>query len=332
MSEPFAGAAPGIAFIYSDESLAVHVREAIDAQVHIVYQASTGELDAQRLTATRVAAALVNLDSSSNADQLAAVLDAAGVPVVFNDAEISRGLDGWARARWARHLLAKLRGSNDFYPPRPDAAAPGQPVQSAGDSASEPDHASPDLTAMPLDDADAADPGIASRPLSPREIESLVADFPVVEVGSDEGTAALSALVDARLAELEPVPEPAPWETAARIGETVIEPEASAPVEAKPASAATAMPPGTATEEALPDLPAADMWRLVEDHETVISAADAAAKPAPVFTGALADLELVPIEEVAPAKAGRTIETVEMRLEAAKVPPAPAPAQGGEAA
>src|SRR5579875_329972 len=127
MSEPFAGAAPGIAFIYSDESLAVHVREAIDAQVHIVYQASTGELDAQRLTATRVAAALVNLDSSSNADrldQLAAVLDAAGVPVVFNDAEISRGLDGWARARWARHLLAKLRGSNDFYPPRPDAAAP----------------------------------------------------------------------------------------------------------------------------------------------------------------------------------------------------------------
>src|SRR5579883_1273586 len=311
MSEPFAGAAPGIAFIYSDESLAVHVREAIDAQVHIVYQASTGELDAQRLTATRVAAALVNLDSSSNADrldQLAAVLDAAGVPVVFNDAEISRGLDGWARARWARHLLAKLRGSNDFYPPRPDP------------------------TAMPLDDADAADPGIASRPLSPREIESLVADFPVVEVGSDEGTAALSALVDARLAELEPVPEPAPWETAARIGETVIEPEASAPVEAKPASAATAMPPGTATEEALPDLPAADMWRLVEDHETVISAADAAAKPAPVFTGALADLELVPIEEVAPAKAGRTIETVEMRLEAAKVPPAPAPAQGGEAA
>src|SRR5579875_340468 len=308
MSEPFAGAAPGIAFIYSDESLAVHVREAIDAQVHIVYQASTGELDAQRLTATRVAAALVNLDSSSNADrldQLAAVLDAAGVPVVFNDAEISRGLDGWA---------------------------PAQPVQSAGDSASEPDHASPDLTAMPLDDADAADPGIASRPLSPREIESLVADFPVVEVGSDEGTAALSALVDARLAELEPVPEPAPWETAARIGETVIEPEASAPVEAKPASAATAMPPGTATEEALPDLPAADMWRLVEDHETVISAADAAAKPAPVFTGALADLELVPIEEVAPAKAGRTIETVEMRLEAAKVPPAPAPAQGGEAA
>src|SRR5579875_1938172 len=319
MSEPFAGAAPGIAFIYSDESLAVHVREAIDAQVHIVYQASTGELDAQRLTATRVAAALVNLDSSSNADrldQLAAVLDAAGVPVVFNDAEISRGLDGWARARWARHLLAKLRGSNDFYPPRPDAAAPGQPVQSAGDSASEPDHASPDLTAMPLDDADAADPGIASRPLSPREIESLVADFPVVEVGSDEGTAALSALVDARLAELD----------------TVIVPEASAPVEANQASAATAMPPGTATEEALPDLPAADMWRLVEDHETVISAADAAAKPAPVFTGALADLELVPIEEVAPAKAGRTIETVEMRLEAAKVPPAPAPAQGGEAA
>jgi two-component system chemotaxis response regulator CheB/chemosensory pili system protein ChpB (putative protein-glutamate methylesterase) len=41
---------------------------------------------------------------------------------VFNDAQASRSLDGWDRARWARHLAAKTLNSDTIDPPRPEHA------------------------------------------------------------------------------------------------------------------------------------------------------------------------------------------------------------------
>lgn len=46
-----------------------------------------------------------------------------GVQVLYDDAEVTRELDGWDLARWARHLAAKLVGS-DLLPPVPGGADP----------------------------------------------------------------------------------------------------------------------------------------------------------------------------------------------------------------
>jgi chemosensory pili system protein ChpB (putative protein-glutamate methylesterase) len=42
--------------------------------------------------------------------------------VVFNDAQASRELIGWDRARWARHLAVKVLAMGDIDPPRPEDA------------------------------------------------------------------------------------------------------------------------------------------------------------------------------------------------------------------
>ncbi|KFL37215.1 chemotaxis protein CheB [Arenimonas donghaensis] len=46
-----------------------------------------------------------------------------GVQVLYDDAEVTRELDGWDLARWARHLAAKLVGT-DVLPPMPGGADP----------------------------------------------------------------------------------------------------------------------------------------------------------------------------------------------------------------
>lgn len=67
---------------------------------------------------------IVNLEEGvdDDLDHLQAVFDAPDINVVFNDADVSRTLEGWDLARWARHLAAKVLGSEDTMPPPPDGA------------------------------------------------------------------------------------------------------------------------------------------------------------------------------------------------------------------
>jgi two-component system chemotaxis response regulator CheB/chemosensory pili system protein ChpB (putative protein-glutamate methylesterase) len=44
--------------------------------------------------------------------------------VVFDDLSVSAGLAGWDRARWLRHLRAKILGVEETGPPRPAGASP----------------------------------------------------------------------------------------------------------------------------------------------------------------------------------------------------------------
>jgi chemotaxis response regulator CheB len=44
-----------------------------------------------------------------------------GVEVMYDDAEVTKNLEGWDLNRWARHLASKLLG-RDLLPPRPDDA------------------------------------------------------------------------------------------------------------------------------------------------------------------------------------------------------------------
>lgn len=160
-------AAPGllcIALVFGDEAAAAHVREAMHGHANIVYATSAADFDGARMAGANVAAALVNLDDGDWLDSIETNLDAAGIAVVYNDPEISRGLDGWERARWLRHLLAKLRGSTDVDPPRPEQAG----LPSVDESAA----LEPEAPA-PIE----AGRAVVERPLSPQEIETMTADF-----------------------------------------------------------------------------------------------------------------------------------------------------------
>lgn len=163
---------PRIAFVFGDAALAAHVREAMAGHAEIVYAASQSEFDARQLAGAHVAAALVNVDDGDWLDAIEARLQAAGVRVVFNDPEISQGLDGWERARWLRHLAAKLRGSVDFDPPRPVASALSPAVVATDASASV-----MLATPAPQSSTVSSEEAVVERPLSAREIETMTADF-----------------------------------------------------------------------------------------------------------------------------------------------------------
>lgn len=171
--------APRIALVFGDEAAAVHVREAMAGQVEIVYDAAADTFEPSRLAAAGVQAALVNLDGGDWLDDVETRLNAAGIAVVYNDPEISRSLEGWARARWLRHLVAKLRGSSDVDPPRPDATGPV-----AIEIAARAVPTGMSAPAIANDEPVAAAPveiptlmAVVERPLSPEEIENMTADF-----------------------------------------------------------------------------------------------------------------------------------------------------------
>lgn len=297
---------PRIALLYAEESLLPHVEQVLAAlRVPVVYRAAITQ-DHSALAAARPEIALINLDDrcGEELDPLTAMLDTAGVPIVFNDADISNGLEGWARARWARHLCAKLCGNDDVDPPRPAHSAAPQAVSAAPVAAvAEAQPAAAVESAAPVmevadQEPTAGEPVSASRPLSQGEIDALVADFPsdaeaAVAAGAD--TEAWSAQIDALLADAPDSAshEPAPWEV---VGFAEEEPAQSAPA-AAPAAAKMAAP-AVASVPARPAVPpSTDQWQLVDDYTPVASAAKPAAssEPAANFGSGLA-LELEPLD------------------------------------
>jgi hypothetical protein len=122
-AEQAANRVPRIALVYGDASRAAHLRAAMAGRADIAYAVSAADFDSAQLERAEVAAALVNVDDGDWLDAIEAKLEAAGVPVIFNDPEISSNLEGWEFSRWLRHLAAKLAGSGDFDPPRPVMAS-----------------------------------------------------------------------------------------------------------------------------------------------------------------------------------------------------------------
>lgn len=289
MADPAARDLPRIAFVFGDASLAEHVREAVTGHAEITYSVPAQEFDAARLVDAQVASALVNVDGGDWLDEIESRLDAAGVPVVFNDPDYSRGLDGWDRARWLRHLTAKLCGSEDFDPPRPAAGA-ADPAAVAADVAPATAEAAPgdalDLPAAtglpeatedvaPSEPASSSGDAVAERPLSPHEIETMTADFVAAPGQYTESASAwqptavtvhVSAqpFVSASLAEttLQPEPlvsEPQVFEQAVPEPATA-EPDAAVPAEAmQPASDAPSPP----EPDAAPDMMDVDTEALL---------------------------------------------------------------------
>ncbi|HEY8230282.1 MAG TPA: hypothetical protein VIG31_07510 [Rhodanobacteraceae bacterium] len=169
-------ARPRVALVFADADSAGHLRDAVSSHVEIVYETSAADFDVSRVAGSQATAALVNLDDCESLDAVETRLQEAGVAVVFNDPEISSKLDGWAQARWLRHLTAKLSGNSDFDPPRPlvTQTAPG-----VGVAAPEAQSSTGAGSIAPLSALDA--PRLVERPLSPAEIESMTADFVAVQ-------------------------------------------------------------------------------------------------------------------------------------------------------
>lgn len=368
-------ARPRVVLVFGDAGSAGHLRDAVASHVEIVYETSAADFDASRLAGARATAALVNLDDCDWLDAIEARLNEAGIAVVFNDPEISHGLQGWEQARWLRHLTAKLSGNTDYDPPRPAADEALQPIVQIG---GEPGHAP---AVMPVPD----EPAMAERPLSPAEIESMTADFVAVQepsmaaighddvavavpptsegiaaetaageasvtamahepevefflstlhevddsnealarpapAGTDSGdaaaldvdTEALSAMIDARLAEPEAPASPESSEVwrvieggtvaAVDIAPTDTEPHAVRdPVRPNPESVTPPAPP-VDDFDVLGSLPPLDDWQLVDPEAPVAACPKQEKRPEPSISLDFAGLELVPIETVAAAE------------------------------
>lgn len=306
---------PRIALLHADETLLAHVEQTLAAlRVPVVYRAGIEQVDHAALKDARPEIALVNLDDrcGDKLDAVTAMLDTAGVPIVFNDADISSGLEGWARARWARHLCAKLCGKDDVDPPRPAqaAAASAVPTPTAADAPPAPAA----VVESPAHDVEIADLRLpaesvsASRPLSQGEIDALVANFPseaaVTEAGAEADTEAWSAQIDALLASAPDSAsrEPAPWEVVGLAEEESGQSAPAAPAAKVQPPAGTAgqanlRAPMAASAPAKPVAPSsADQWQLVEDFTPVVTAANEKPAPAPATSfGGLA-LELEPMD------------------------------------
>src|SRR5699024_1527143 len=145
-----------VALLFADADLGSPLREALVALgARIAYEGPAADVDEQDLITSGADVVVVNLEPTEEDDleRLHDMLGNGDWRVIFNDAEASRDLSGWDRARWARHLAAKLLGAADVDPPRPEAAREVEVAMAvAGDEAPVP--AAPavgDMTSSPVD-------------------------------------------------------------------------------------------------------------------------------------------------------------------------------------
>ncbi|GAB2495618.1 chemotaxis protein CheB [Arenimonas alkanexedens] len=89
----------------------------------LVVEGDPAELDPGAVASEKPTVVLVSLEPAleDSLERFDDLLSAPGIDVMYDDAEVTRGLDGWDLARWARHLAAKLVGS-DLLPPAPNDA------------------------------------------------------------------------------------------------------------------------------------------------------------------------------------------------------------------
>lgn len=95
-------------------------RALADLGAELVAEGDPNDLDPGTVSAAAPKVVLVSLEPAVEdaLDRFEQVLGAPDVEVMFDDAEVTRQLDGWDLARWARHLAAKLVGG-DVLPPAP---------------------------------------------------------------------------------------------------------------------------------------------------------------------------------------------------------------------
>ncbi|MGN2253478.1 chemotaxis protein CheB [Frateuria sp. GZRe12] len=121
-----AEAVPAVALLFDDAGLGEQLRSALQERgARIVHEGTLKDLSRELLSSVDADVLVVNLDDEDDSalDRLDETLEGDRPRVVFNDAQASRRLEGWDRARWARHLAMKVLAIGDADPPRPPAPA-----------------------------------------------------------------------------------------------------------------------------------------------------------------------------------------------------------------
>ena len=184
----------------------------------LVAEGDPAELDPGQVAGQSPNVVLVSLEPAIEdaLDRFDDLLATSGVEVMYDDAEVTRQLDGWDLARWARHLAAKLVGS-DVLPPPPGGA---DPLPQMDLSSLEP--GAPPTPAQVMDDARLEDYATESVDLSEWvPTEPRLSDAPGAAAPESADTAEEPAIeLDIDLAGLEQAlgaeaPQPA-QESAAR--------------------------------------------------------------------------------------------------------------------
>nr|WP_221301348.1 chemotaxis protein CheB [Pseudoxanthomonas broegbernensis] len=96
------------------------LHQALDAAgALIVLEEDPNALDAAALAAAAPRAVLVALEPAVEdaLEALEPALEAPGLLVIFDEADLAARRDGWEAQRWIRHLAAKLYGHDDVLPP-----------------------------------------------------------------------------------------------------------------------------------------------------------------------------------------------------------------------
>lgn len=177
-----AEAVPAVALLFDDAGLGEQLRTALQERgARIVHEGPLAGLSRELLSSVDADVLVVNLDDEDDSalDRLDETLEGDRPRVVFNDGQASRRLEGWDRARWARHLAMKVLAMGDADPPRPALA-----VEPAAQAA-EPEPAVAAASSLPADAevpaeiAEEARQAAVSETLA-AELEALLAsDAPV---------------------------------------------------------------------------------------------------------------------------------------------------------
>ena len=183
----------------------------------LVAEGDPSELDPGEVAGQSPNVVLVSLEPAVEdaLDRFDELLARPGIEVMYDDAEVTRQLDGWDLARWARHLAAKLVGG-DVLPPAPGDAdllpeldlsamepgAPPTPAQEMAGARLE-DYAAESID---LSEWVPTEPRLSDEPAAaPVVADEVAADEPAIELDID-----LASLEQA-LAAVQPAPEaPAP--------------------------------------------------------------------------------------------------------------------------
>lgn len=120
----------------------------LELGAELVAEGDPAELDPAQVQALAPKVVLISLEPAVEdaLDRFGAVLAAPDVEVMFDDADVTRQLQGWDLARWARHLAAKLVGGS-VLPPVPEGS------QSLDHTDYTPEPGAPPTPAQLMDDA-----------------------------------------------------------------------------------------------------------------------------------------------------------------------------------